>query len=568
MEGFLISAFVMSLGYYLKNSNNKSNDNISKNEISNSQDIYHSDKVNEINKEILEKSTENYIKSRNPDSTGVIPPLYNTYGAINNIAITKVNPVSITQEYNYSNFNNKLANKEKNISQAAMFSFDNSSFEKSVQLPFSEVTEKIDNINPLTGLSYQTDHLNMTPFFGGSVKQNIETFKTVQTLDNYTGAKSLGKSKKEVENFFDLKQENIYGAPVFTNTIDTSRFIASQFKQGEKPFSSQNVAAPIAGTIYNPTSQNFQKSVDELRTGSNPKLTYEGRLKEGQKGSTRGLLGIVNKNTPDMSYEKTKDMLFTGPGAAVGPTLQQNFNFKDTNRQDISEYFGNVASQNESGYQIPTFQETTKTILDTDTQLNLKGIDMYGDNTHILMNSFYINEQERNSTSNHLDYQKITGTTHHALYNTNEPKDTKRQDYIDKHDNSINLQSIIKMSTNKFGDIPKETLKEVNLITDHKGILKGNDYATQRDKYDNVEILTNKESLLSQKNNQMGGSGLGNITMDTSNIGTIDKWKRNIYQNCDINRTNLIKQTNNVIISKKNIGIVNLETKKTLVKSR
>lgn len=571
MEGLLISAFVTTLGYYLKDSVRKKDIDISKNEIPSPQDIYHSDKVNEVNEEILQKSTDNYKKSQTPITSGIIPSLFNTYGSINNNKLMTETKMSNIQEKTYGNFSNDLEIKKATIEEKPMFRPGTNSFEISTQLPFSDIIQTSSNINPLTGLEYQKDHSNMTPFFGGSIKQNVESFSNVSTLDTYTGTRSYRPPKKEVESFFNLEKENIYGAPVFSSTIDTSRFIASQFKQGEKPFLDEKIAAPIAGTFENPLNKNFQKTVDELRIASNPKTSYEGRVKEGQKGSVRGIVGAMNKNTPDMSFPITNDMLFNGPGAVSAHSMQKNYNdnFKNTNRQDsASEYFGIGNSGVKENYKQGLVQDTIRNQLSTDTRLNIKGIDTYRNNTENLIDACNLVKQERETTYNAFDYKTIQGNSLPTIHNKYDLKNTKRQDYLSNCDNSGNLQSRIKIFNNVI-DNPKQTLKEVNLVKDYKGIKKGNEYfTTSRDKYDNVEILTIKETLHTPRQTQMGSSGLGNIGTEKDNLGTVDKWKRPIHEDCVIDRTPDIFPTNNVIISKKNIGLVNLETKKNLIPSR
>ena len=51
------------------------------------------------------------------------------------------------------------------------------------------------------------------------------------------------------------------------------------------------------------------KSVDELRTLNNPKLTYKGKVLAGKNTSQRGMEGKVFKHTPDTFYTNTPDTL-------------------------------------------------------------------------------------------------------------------------------------------------------------------------------------------------------------------------------------------------------------------
>jgi hypothetical protein len=49
---------------------------------SNGSNIYTSNKVEEVNKEILERSMQNYKKAESPSTTGFIPPLFNIYSQV------------------------------------------------------------------------------------------------------------------------------------------------------------------------------------------------------------------------------------------------------------------------------------------------------------------------------------------------------------------------------------------------------------------------------------------------------------------------------------------------------
>ena len=54
-------------------------------------------------------------------------------------------------------------------------------------------------------------HNNMVPFFGGSVRQNVDPNATSGIVERFTGVSEGYKSKEEMEPLFENKQENIYG---------------------------------------------------------------------------------------------------------------------------------------------------------------------------------------------------------------------------------------------------------------------------------------------------------------------------------------------------------------------
>jgi len=311
--------------------------------------IYASNKVAQVNEEMLNRSLANYELAKNPSQTGVLPPLFNTYSTINNKAVLetdyKENVPSMAQ-VNAVNRYQKFGQKEPTtpLNERPMFK---SLGEYSLSIesrPDSNVSNfdttndpENQQISLLTGKPIDMNHTNMVPFFGSNVKQNVESFANTPLLDAHTGNTSVFAHKKEVGEFFQNTPQNIYGMPVFTTEISTDRYISSQFKQNEKPFEENKISAPISGTFDNNIRPAF-KDVNELRPGNNPKETYEARLKAGQFGQVRGVQSKFVKQRPETFYEKNSDHLFSAPGSIIAPKIDENFNnFKPTSRQDYAE---------------------------------------------------------------------------------------------------------------------------------------------------------------------------------------------------------------------------------------
>jgi hypothetical protein len=315
----------------------------------NGSNIYESNVVEEANNEILERSLENYRLAKNPSESGFIPPLFNAYGAVGNETImsAKLNttPEIIgldSKRLGELNDLNRLGKESKidNIETQPMFKTGN----LLETTGYSDVESNIET-NNLTGLPYDVSHMNMIPFFGGSIKQNIETFSNESLLENRSGKSSTFKHKQEINSLYDKQPENIYGNPAFTTQVDTDRYIPSLYRQNERPVEQQYIAAPISGTIENPLNPKLgSKTVDDLRVLNKPKETYKGRTIAGQFGIVRGVEGEVVKRRPDTYYEQeTPDKLFRGPGAHLENTMKEDYktNFKGSSRQDYNmEYYG------------------------------------------------------------------------------------------------------------------------------------------------------------------------------------------------------------------------------------
>jgi hypothetical protein len=204
-----------------------------------------------------------------------------------------------------------------------------------------ESIEPVDyNANSFISLSGEVmnkesfKHMNMVPFIKGSVRQNMDPRANETLLQNYTGRSDLIQHKKEVECFFEPTPDNgnVCGMPDNTE-FNISRVVLPTLRNNESPIDKIYVGPGLAaGFTSEPTGGFAQNStldyarprnVDELRTLTNPKLSYELPM-QGPKGgiSQRGFLGKFNKNKPEGWYEQSPDMWLKTSGA----------NYKDRNR--------------------------------------------------------------------------------------------------------------------------------------------------------------------------------------------------------------------------------------------
>lgn len=468
------------------------------------ENIYTSNKVEQVNNEILERSLANYKDAENPSQTGVIPPLFNTYSSIGNEnAISPYSKMFDEKQNDQHRTNNILSTNETSIEERPMFKY----------LGFENENEGTE-VSLLTGLPLQREHNNMTPFFGSNVKQNTETFANVPLLDKYTGNKDTYQPKREQGQFFQNKEENIYGAPVFTNTINTDRYIPSVFKQNEKPFDDEKIVRPIAGTIDNNVLPQF-KGVNELRVSNKPKKTYKGVMIPGQQGEVRGAQGNFDKNRPDTFYEKTSDHLFRTTGEFIANKSMENFetNFKPTSRKDYNiEYIGpgkninNKAKQRlqtcttgiECNYEDAIVQPSQRTNYDNDYTRNLTGNKSQSDYGKSAIVAY---DTER----------ATTGTNTHILNTTkpekgmrighqDAPKQTLKQTTLSSNTGTGHVKTTFDQGVAQAKNVgvtgidAKTTHKETTLNTNYKGnIHKEDGMGYLVNKYD--ARTTHKETL-------------------------------------------------------------------------
>lgn len=451
------------LGSYLSKNNTERKtisirNDIIENDKPNGSNIYSSNMVNEAEQLVLKKATDNYNASNNPSITNVLPPLFNTYSVSGNKDIMKNDDSAYSYDMNKINELNRRKNilettQEPPITSRPMFNpvlFISNDENKDVI--FSDFQKENQDINQLTGLPYDKNHNNQVPFFGGTLKQNVEKLTNVTKLDMFTGSSDTFIHKKETQPFYPLVKQDIHGTPMVTVNTDMSRFIQSKFKQDEKPFEQVRISAIKSGTIENPI-RSYGKSVDELRVASKPKLTYEGRTLSGQYMNIRGVQPKLNKNKVDTYYENTSDRWNKTTGAIIHESARENFetNFKETNRQDTS---------NESYY------GPGQSIYNKDSQrMSLKSTGFDSEVKEPIRQSLKI-DTVRNFNTNSRKDDEFDGKSSYRVY------DTERHitGETNKFDVNVNMQN--KGNRTYLQDDAKSTIKETTSENKNNGYIK------------------------------------------------------------------------------------------------
>ena len=473
----------------------------------NGSNIYSSNVANEADFEILKQASVNYQDSQDPKITGILPPIFNTYGINGNAKIS-------TNLINSKNPLNTLTGKDMNIINEINKRSD--VFNNGTEIPitnrpmFNKVSFGIESnsepiahhaagissftknpqstLNQLTGLPYDNAHENMVPFFGGNMKQNIEELTNIPLLDIYTGNTDTFIHKKEVGSFHTLQKQDIHGTPNITLNTDINRYIPSNYKQSQKPFYEERVAAPIAGTIYN-NIRNYGQTVDDLRVKSKPKLSYEGRTLSGQFMNVRGYQPPVQKNLVDTYYNNTPDMWLKTTGLITAKTSRDHFNMKPTIRQDTGNetYIG------------PSYDsQLNKTI--QRTQLS--------NNNNIDKDSFPSIVQEPTRQSFMSDYIRNVGPAekHSNDYGKNgyTPYITERAITGETNQFDLNVNNSNRAGTIRYQDNARNTIKETTLLSDNSGNIKSDfsknsTYAVDKDIQHWDAKTTNKQALVNNK---------------------------------------------------------------------
>lgn len=500
METLAILGITALLGYSLADKetirniseNDVIHDTRSVEEIPVSNNIYNSNMVNEAEDAVLQLSIANYKQAEEPSMSGVLPPIYNSYGAVGNNNIitqgTSIVDASIKtlSDINYTNRYTDVTDKGNaptvpsrpmfkpllNLETAEATNFSN----------FGMGNSATADVSLLTGKPIERDHNNMVPFFGSNTKQNVETYANVPALDRYTGNKSTFIHKSEQKPFFETYQQDIHGTPQVTTSIETDRFIPSLYRQNEKPFQQERINAPVSFTTDNPltvAATNYP-TIDQMRTVNKPQVSYQTQLNSGKYGNVMGVQGQVNKNTVDTSFELGHSRLFTSTGVHISQSAPENYEqMTPTSRSDQNiEYYGNgIDSQ------------------------GLKTIPRYStvDNT----NELTVLAQENRRQQFTSDYQRNIAS---ATMTSHDDYGKKGVVLTELERDTTNVGQVLNANKASAGnkvplqDTLKTTIKETTMLRDKKGQMKYPVNKSDTNGMTGVDLKrTNKEMTVKNK---------------------------------------------------------------------
>lgn len=216
-------------------------------------------------------------------------------------------------------------------------------------------------------------HNNMKPFFGSKVKQRSVN-DTNYILDNMQGSGSEHFKKKEQESLFKPTKELgwNHGTPSSTDFLQ-GRMNPGLSRNNDKPWEEIRVGPGLNQGFGSKGSGGFNsslesrgqwidKTVDELRTANNPKVTYDGVTLGGKNISTnRGIEGKFEKYKPDTYYNNTPDRYLTTTGSHIAETSHSEQVMGNPKRAETSiEYYGNTSNANGATYVNRNYKESTK----------------------------------------------------------------------------------------------------------------------------------------------------------------------------------------------------------------
>lgn len=273
--------------------------------------VYHSNRVQEVDLQERKLVDKAFRDSLDPCNTNVVPSFFNTlYNKDCNIQ--RVAP---------QNDETLLPQPEEHVDPNNL---DSKILEGPMWLnPVPGSNSEQEN-NTLTGLPLEKSHNNMVPFFGGTVKQNIDLDTHKNILETFTGVgEIIERNKTEVAPMFDTVRENIYGTQSIPNELSIERTYQSNLKTSILPGPQIRVRS-VKPEHFPRTNV---RNIDETRTLSNPQITYQGRATGAPMGSEqRGIQAPVNKNHGVKTFYTGQERFGPTSSYINGRKMDENFN--------------------------------------------------------------------------------------------------------------------------------------------------------------------------------------------------------------------------------------------------
>lgn len=238
--------------------------------------------------------------------------------------------------------------------------------------------EQKQTFNSLTGEEMrmgEITHNNQVPYFGSKVTQStIGNHEGL--LDNYTGAGTQDVAKQGQAPLFKPKKNMAWshGMPSTSDFIQNRmRSVLTEKMNNTKPWQEIQVGPGLnkkgdrtKGTDgFNSGMAERDswrpKTVDELRTTINPKVTYSGQVLGAYKPNKVGIHGRVEKNRPDTYFINSEDRWLTTTGAEKAQTARGTITLKPENRAyQTREYYGNGGPDGIGTYVKKNYQSSEK----------------------------------------------------------------------------------------------------------------------------------------------------------------------------------------------------------------
>ena len=464
MEALILSGLAFGGYHIINNSNTENNSNEKHEKTENIQSIFNNMDSNEKNKIVESLSEILHNKSKESNSNIIRKDgLFKFNNKNEQIEQNEKEHADYLKSLN--KFNSLLPeNLKKDESKYLDKYFAKIGYEKKCD---KNINSKCNNESweNMFGSEEIKKHNNMVPFFGSHITQNIDRNEfNSRKLNNYSTKTGY---KREQENFSDAfkNKQNISGTK--NNTGERTYYINSTLKQDEKPFEQIKVGPGIgisSGDIHSNSGfhdsfRSLEKTVNELRTINNPKVTYEGKVKIGKSRIDKSQLkSNLKKNKPETFRELQYDDWFKTTGKFLKNTIYGKIEEKPKKTQSIKEHYGQVRGLPKS--KIPeNFRKSFKSEQKSSHSGHIKGFNKetnhMSDNAKITIKETTLHEPPTFMSSKEKRYAEFEDTANTTIRETTE---------LNEHAGNI---SSFDGLTQKYTDNLRTTVRETTQGNDH-----------------------------------------------------------------------------------------------------
>lgn len=308
------------------------------------------------------------------------------------------------------------------------------------------------------------NHNNMQIFFNNKSNGGPSFKEYDQILDNYTGNGSFEVAKAETSAFFKPEEnlQNVYGNQN-TNDFMQSRVVASNIQSNTKPWEEQQVT-PGIGLGYDGVAQSgfnngymnqsmwAPKSVDELRTTNNPKLSYKLDDHMGpamMPVQKRGVQGKIVKQGPETYFTNDNNLgMIAGGLNAQANAPQQMLTQENRDTTSVSYYGVKGPGHENKSYVDGEYGETHKQQLPANPFINMSAQSINPTNESNYGRAGY-NALPNNRSTTRSEYYGGLGNIVKSVVQpiVNGLRHTKKTNFVKNKDNMGNVSGVVHASS-------------------------------------------------------------------------------------------------------------------------
>tara|TARA_B110000967_G_scaffold182776_1_gene200967 strand:- start:462 stop:1568 length:1107 start_codon:yes stop_codon:yes gene_type:complete len=249
-------------------------------------------------------------------------------------------------------------------------------------------------------------------------------------------------------------------------------------------------------------------NIDSLRTKTNQKKVYEGRIISGKNvNENRGTMGEFSQHNPDKFYENNPARYFTTTGAFLKEKQNPEHILKDTYRSTLNgQELGGASANYTKGEKRSKYQKPLKIQLQGDTERNVGEGKFQGD-ADFTRKGYRATPNEREVTGERTYEGNLRGEIgNHTVGILDKLKGTIKETTINPANNG-NLGNNVGNVTRGINDSVRVTKKQTTIDSANNGYMTGG--FNKLTMGGEEQRITVKESTLSGYTGGAGSQGYG-----------------------------------------------------------